>query len=151
MRGFYTDSDDSQLNEKTTVSAMTSLDLDKDSVSIAVGSMEKVTATTAPADNNDVVLWKSDNSRVASVSNGRIHARRIGTATITAFAQSGSVEKKITVTVTKKTLEKETTDIQTDYDAFILMNLHVMSRLLQTFRKQRLQREQQKNKSLIKI
>ena len=118
MRGFYTDSDDSQLNEKTMVSAMTSLDLDKDSVSIAVGSVEKVTATTAPADNNDVVLWKSDNSRVASVSNGRIHARRIGTATITAYAQSGAVEKKITVTVTKKTLEKETTDIQTDYDAF---------------------------------
>lgn len=102
MRGFYTDSDDSQLNEKTTVSAMTSLDLDKDSVSIAVGSMEKVTATTAPADNNDVVLWKSDNSRVASVSNGRIHARRIGTATITAFAQSGSVERKLPLRLQRK-------------------------------------------------
>ena len=119
MRGFYTDSADEQLSENPTVTAMTSLDLDKDAVSLEIGATEKITATTAPADNNDVVLWKSDNSRVASVSNGRIHARRIGTATITAYAQSGAVEKTITVTVTKKTLEKETTDIQTDYDAFV--------------------------------
>ena len=118
MRGFYTDSEDAQITESPSVTEMTSLDLDKDRVSLKIGATEKVAATTAPADNNDVVLWKSDNSRVASVSNGRIRARRIGTATITAYAQSGAVEKKITVTVTKKTLEKETTDIQTDYDAF---------------------------------
>lgn len=48
---------------------------------------------------NDVVLWKTDNPSVATVAYGKICAKGIGSAKITAFSQSGSESCEVEVTV----------------------------------------------------
>ena len=45
------------------------------------------TKNVTPEANDDVILWKSDDALVASVYNGVITARGIGTTTITAYSQ----------------------------------------------------------------
>lgn len=107
---------------------MTSVKTDTDDVTLKVGEKKQITATTEPAGNNDVVLWKSDDSSVASVYNGKITATGVGTTTIHAYSQADAydsstttkVEKTIKVTVEKTDLAKATTAITTDFDSYKL-------------------------------
>lgn len=119
MRGFYYDTDSSQVVKDTTVTALDSFTVSTDSVELEAGESTEVTVSDRlPEESNDVVLWKSDDAEIASVSNGKITGRAVGTTTITAFSQSGTVEKTITVTVNPQTLETASTGIQTDYDSY---------------------------------
>lgn len=62
----------------------------------------KLSATISPADSEEKVYWSSSNTNVATVDgNGKIIAKGIGTATIT--ATSGKVSAKCTVTVKSMT------------------------------------------------
>ena len=105
-----------------------SVKTDTDDVTLKVGEKKQITATTEPAGNNDVVLWKSDDSSVASVYNGKIAATGVGTTTIHAYSQADAydssttikVEKTIKVTVEKTDLAKATTAITTDFDSYKL-------------------------------
>ncbi len=106
MRGFFADSDLGMKVEDITVSpavnAITVLQLAETEVDLIVGDEYRASFAEGgvmPEDHNDVILWKTDNYNVATVYNGMIRARGIGTATITAYSQSGSVEATITVTV----------------------------------------------------
>lgn len=111
MRGWYvrseTDStkdlssiengqDPSQL---VTVRPISSIEIENTALTLEAGSSYTVAPTVAPADTNDVVLYKTSDPSVATVYNGYIRARSIGSATITVFSQSGSVEETIEVTV----------------------------------------------------
>lgn len=78
----------------------TNIVLNKKQLDMTVGSTEKLTAAIMPADTSfKTVSWKSSNSAVASVVKGVVTAKGVGTATITATAQSG-VQATCTVTVT---------------------------------------------------
>ncbi len=121
MRGYFDAKEESEVayGYEAQIQALTAFDVSETEVSMEVNSKKEVTVSNcAPEENNDVILWKSDTPEVASVYNGLITARAVGTATITAFAQSGEFLKEISVTVTPKTLETPSTGITTDADSY---------------------------------
>ena len=80
--------------------AVTSVSLDKASLSMQVGETETLTATVKPDDATDkTVVWTSSDDAVASVSNGKITALKSGKAIITAKSGTFSAECVVTVTV----------------------------------------------------
>lgn len=123
MRGFFYDWDDQQIVDctSTEVIALTDFTVDMDSVDMKPGQKQQIAVDgLAPDNSNDVILWKSNNPKVASVYNGLIDARAIGTATITAFAQSGAVAREIVVRVEPLTLDTASTGIGTAVDSLEL-------------------------------
>ncbi len=75
--------------------------LNKTSTTLTVGNTETLTATVEPANaTNKAVTWSSDNSGVATVSNGVVTAVTPGTATITVTTEDGNKTASCTVTVT---------------------------------------------------
>lgn len=111
MRGYYVRSESDSTKDLSsiengqdpsqfvTVREISSIGLDATDITLEAGSDYTVAPAVAPADTNDVVLYKTSDPSVATVYNGYIRARGIGTATITVFSQSGSVEETINVTV----------------------------------------------------
>ena len=74
--------------------------LNKTSTTLTVGNTETLTATVEPANaTNKAVTWSSDNSGVATVSNGVVTAVAPGTATITVTTADGGFTATCTVTV----------------------------------------------------
>ncbi len=62
----------------------TALTLDKTTATIKVGENLTLTATKTPSDSVDGISWSTDNSSIATVSNGVVTGVSPGTATITA-------------------------------------------------------------------
>ena len=80
------------------VVAVTSITLDKTSLSLKVGETETITATVNPDNATDKsVAWGSSDVSVATVSDGKVTAKKSGTAIIT--AKSGSCIAECTVTI----------------------------------------------------
>ncbi len=78
----------------------TSIKLSKTSVSLTKGKTTTLKATVNPSNaTNKKVTWSTSNSKVATVSGGKITAKGVGTATITAKTANG---KKATCKVTVK-------------------------------------------------
>lgn len=76
------------------------ISLNKTRLNLTVGKTEKLTATIAPSNATDkTVTWKSDNTKVATVSGGTVTANAVGTTTITAATANGKTAK-CTVSVT---------------------------------------------------
>ena len=90
----------------TTV-AVTSVSLNKQTLSLVEGNSETLTPTVAPSDaTNKAVSWKSSDASVASVDNsGKVTAVKAGSATITVTTTDGSKTATCYVTVTAKTIE----------------------------------------------
>ena len=82
---------------------VTSVTLNKTSLTLNVGKTSTLTATVGPSDaNNKTVKWTTSDSSVATVSSaGEVKGVKRGTATITATAADGS-GKKATCSVTVK-------------------------------------------------
>ncbi len=94
--------DCSTSNGKVTVTkAVTSIKLDKSSVTLKKGETSQLTATVSPTDaTNKTVTYSTSNSTVATVSSsGKITAKGGGTATITAKAGGKTATCKVTVNV----------------------------------------------------
>ena len=90
-------------SSSTTRKVVTSITLDKSSLSLMEGDDYTLTATVNPSNASDKSLrWSSSNSSVAIVSaSGKVSAIQAGTATIMAIANDGSgVETTCSVTVT---------------------------------------------------
>ena len=93
------------------VVSVTSISLDKTSLSLKVGETETITATVNP-DNATYksVVWGSSDVSVSTVSDGKVTAKKSGTSIIT--AKSGSCIAECTVTVSvdveSVTLDKTT-------------------------------------------
>ena len=69
---------------------VTSVSLDKTSVTMKVGDSSYLSATILPPDASDrSLVWSSSDSRVVSVSGGSLKAITPGTATITVTAEGG--------------------------------------------------------------
>ena len=81
--------------EKVKVS---SVSLNKTNITLVVGKSETVTATVNPWNAFDKsVTWKSSNTAVATVQNGKITAVSEGSATITVVASGKTASVKVTV------------------------------------------------------
>lgn len=117
MRGmFVSGADDlSDITLAPTVTEITDTDL-PDRISLEIGDTKTLTAALQPAQTNDVLLWSTDDPSIATVYNGYIRGRGIGTTTLHAYAQSGSYEKTITVTVSALQTDSENLSITTGYD-----------------------------------
>jgi uncharacterized protein YjdB len=101
--------------------AVTGVSLNKDTLSLVVGTSETLVATVAP-DNatNQNVTWSSSNPSIATVTNGAVTAASAGDATITVTTDDGGFTESCVVTVTATyipvtgvTLNKETTSFLT--------------------------------------
>ena len=76
----------------------TSVTLDKTELTLKPTEKTALTATVAPENTTDTIVWTSSNETVATVKNGTVTAKTTGTATITATC--GSVKAECAVTVT---------------------------------------------------
>ena len=81
--------------------AVTTVSLDKNSLTLEIGENYTLVVTVSPSNATDKsVTWSSANSSVAVVSGGRVTAKSEGTTTITAEAHNGK-KASCTVTVNK--------------------------------------------------
>lgn len=89
---------DTKTDEDTKVSVQ-SVSLSKSSLKLEVNDTATLTATVAPTNaTNNKVTWTSSNASVASVdSNGKVTAKKAGTAVITATADGKSATATVTV------------------------------------------------------
>ncbi len=87
------------LEKNTEVTPIESIEVDVSDLKLKVGGEITLKVTETPTENNDVVLYKTDDPYVASVYNGKIRAKGIGETKITVFSQGGAVEKTVNVKV----------------------------------------------------
>lgn len=89
---------------------VTSVTLNQTSASLKAGETVTLTATVNPSDATDkTVTWSTTDATVATVSNGVVTAKKVGTATITAKAGDKTATCTITVEpilVTSVSLDK---------------------------------------------
>lgn len=110
--------DYSTLTKSPEVIKVTKLTPSVTELSMNLGEISTITTSYAPENSNDVVLWKTSNPSVATVSYGKVRAKGIGQATITAYTQSGSTSVEIPVIVkstgTKISVSNETYELEVD-------------------------------------
>lgn len=96
------------VNEATGGTAVTSVTLNQEDLSLEVGKTGKLSATVLPASAADKsITWSSSKTDVASVSSdGTVTAKKAGTAVITATAVNGK-NASCTVTVTGGTTDPD--------------------------------------------
>ena len=84
--------------------AVMGVTLDKTKLSLEEAKTEKLTATVLPENaTNKKITWHSDKPEVAEVDqNGKVTAKKTGTAKITVTTEDGSKTAECTVTVTAK-------------------------------------------------
>lgn len=85
---------------------VTELHLNRNEMQLRVGESETLSVEILPADAaNRNVTWSSSDSAVASVDeNGKVTAKKAGTAVITVKSQDSGVTDTCTVTVTSETI-----------------------------------------------
>ena len=89
------------VNTKTV--PVTSVSLDKTSVELIEGDVLTLTVTINPSNaSNKNVTWSSSNPSVATVSNGKVTALKVGNATITVKTEDGDRIATCEVTVAEK-------------------------------------------------
>ena len=82
---------------------VTGVSLDKTSAELDVGGTLTLTATVAPTNaTNQNVSWSSSDENVATVENGTVTAKAVGTADIIVTTEDGETEANCTVTVKEK-------------------------------------------------
>lgn len=114
LRGFFSldgQTEYQNLTKNPEVRPVTELTLSATELTLESGATGTVTADYLPADSNDVILWKTSNPDVATVAYGKIHAKMVGTAVVTAYTQNGTASAEISVTVTAKEEENPCTAI----------------------------------------
>ena len=96
----------------TRVVAVTSITLDKTSLSMKVGETETITATVNPDNASDKsVVWGSSDVSVATVSDGTITAKKSGEAIISAKSGSCIAKCKVTITVSTESITLDKTSL----------------------------------------
>lgn len=80
--------------------SVTGVELDKTSLDMKEGDEVTLTATVKPEDaENKNVSWSSSNTDVATVANGKVVAKAVGTSVITVTTEDGGYTATCTVTV----------------------------------------------------
>ena len=82
---------------------VTKVTLNKKNITLEVGKSETLKATVSPTNaTNKKVTWESSNTKVATVKDGKITAKKAGTAKITVKTEDQGKTATCTVTVKKK-------------------------------------------------
>ena len=93
---------------------VTGVSLDKTTLSLVQDSSYTLTATITPSDaTNKKLIWKSEDEDIATVVNGKVTAKSVGTTTITVSTDDGDYTATCKVDVTKKSIpsnDSEKTD-----------------------------------------
>lgn len=98
--GGYTATCTVTVTEPAAPVAVTGVTLDKTELTIIEGKSETLTASVQPSDaTNKAVSWSSDNTAVATVTNGVVNALTVGTAAITVTTADGGYTATCNVTV----------------------------------------------------
>lgn len=97
----------------TVINQVTAIAADQENVSLTIGDSCQVNATVTPADSNDMLVWSSDDTAVATVAAGKIVATGIGNTVVHVKSYSGSASKDIVVTVSADTSVKACDVIET--------------------------------------
>jgi len=93
---------------------VTNVTLDKTNLNLAVGSEETLTATINPGSaTNKTATWTSSDPEVATVVNGKVTAKKVGTATITVTVDGKSAQCEVKVVANTKPAESVTLDKST--------------------------------------
>lgn len=88
-----------------TVIAVTSVSLDKNTLSIKKGESAILTATVKPSNaTNQSVKWSTSNSNV-TVSNGEVTGKAVGTSVVTVTTDDGGYTAQCTVNVAENTVD----------------------------------------------
>lgn len=84
---------------------VSSIKISKETLSLYEGDSSTLSITFNPSNTtNKEVTWVSSNTNVATVSNGKVVAKSVGTATITATSKDGNKSVNCVVTVSKRPL-----------------------------------------------
>lgn len=102
--------DISTLSQESTDIEIDDITLNKSTVSLKVGESETLIPTITPenATNKDLI-WSSSNENVATVENGKITAKSVGTSVITVSNTDGTKQATCNVTVVSKEAVSEST------------------------------------------
>lgn len=93
--------------EKTDTVKVTGVSVSKTALSLKVGDTSTLTVTIKPTDaTNKTATWKTSNAKIATVSNGKVTAVGVGTATITVTVDGKSATTKVTVAKTETKQEE---------------------------------------------
>ena len=85
-----------------------SLTLDRDALTMELGTTQRLTATMLPENTTDIIQWSSTNSSVVSVDgSGTLTAKGVGQAAVYAYTASG-LKASCSVTVYNKNIWPET-------------------------------------------
>lgn len=95
------------------------ISLNMTNMSLAKGVTLTLTATVSPSTATDkTVIWKSDDENIATVVDGKVTGKSVGTTTITATTKDGNYSATCKVTVTEpeddKTEESDNTNNNKD-------------------------------------
>lgn len=110
--------DCSTLEKSPAIVPVTSMTPSVEEVSIKVHEKAEISVTFAPEHSNDVILWKTADESVATVSRGKIRGKRTGNTVVTAYTQNGNVSVDIPVTVAAEKVEKPCTDITVEKESY---------------------------------
>ncbi len=84
----------------TKIETLTSATFDTDAMDMEIGEVSTISVNSiTPKSSNDVLVWRTSDPYVATVSAGRVYARGIGTTTVYACSQNGEYEKSFTIKV----------------------------------------------------
>ena len=91
-------SDNCYVTVKPSTVSPSSVSLDKSSLTLGTGESYKLTKTVSPTNASTSYTWSSSNTSVATVSNGKVTAKKAGTAYITVRTSNGKTATcKVTV------------------------------------------------------
>ena len=95
---------------------VTSVSLDKTSLTLTEGDVAQLTATVLPENaSNKNVRWESTNTDVATVNNGKVTAVKAGSATIRVITEDGGKTAECAVTVPAKVVYVESLTMIPEY------------------------------------
>lgn len=103
--------------EVTVIIPVTGLSLSTSSISLEQDERSTISAIISPSNaTNKEVIWKSDDSSVATISNGTVTAVNPGTTTITATSSDGGYEASCEVIVKSYSTPSKWDGVSASYD-----------------------------------
>ncbi len=131
MGGLFSASCDDPISEPESI-PVTGVSLSHSSIVLAEDDEMILTATVNPSDaSNKKITWRSSDNSVVSVTDGKVTACKVGTATITVITDDGGKSAKCQVTVVPKTvpvtsvsLDRTSIEIEEGYSETLTAAIH---------------------------
>jgi uncharacterized protein YjdB len=80
--------------------------LDKNNISLRLGTTAKLNATVTPSNTSDTVRWATSDRNIVTVENGNLTPVAMGTATITAITSNGLTDRCTVTVLTDSVISK---------------------------------------------